>query len=42
VSGGFGEAALAEGYKAAGDDYNAILIQAVVRSSGRSLCRIPA
>ncbi len=29
VSGGFGEAEIAEGYKAAGDDYNAILLQAV-------------
>ncbi|MDD2841155.1 MAG: methionine synthase [Tolumonas sp.] len=29
VTGGIGEAALAEAYKAAGDDYNAILIQAV-------------
>ena len=29
VSGGFGESGIAEGYKAAGDDYNAILVQAV-------------
>ncbi len=29
VSGGFGESGLAEGFKAAGDDYNAILVQAV-------------
>ncbi|MGL4205268.1 MAG: methionine synthase [Aeromonadaceae bacterium] len=29
VSGGFGESSIAEGYKAAGDDYNAILVQAV-------------
>ena len=29
VSGGFGEAEIADGYKAAGDDYNAILLQAV-------------
>ena len=29
VSGGFGESVLSEAYKAAGDDYNAILVQAV-------------
>ena len=29
VSGGFGEAKLAEDYKAAGDDYHAILVQSV-------------